>query len=96
MDYDEACIMHKGLITLCVVSLAFIFLFSFLDFFSRFHLRFGYQHVGIQNKSENVRKTRDKHEKITQCKTNFSILHYALGKNASWLHFSCVWETFEV
>ena len=30
--------------------------FDFYNFLSPFHLRFGYQHVGIQNTSENARK----------------------------------------
>ena len=32
-------------------------------FTSRFSFRFRYQHVGIQNASENARKTREKREK---------------------------------
>ena len=35
----------------------------FLAFLSRFYLRFGYQHVGIQDASENARKMQEKREK---------------------------------
>ena len=59
--------MSIGLITLCVVSLAFFVVFShvFLSFFSPF----GYQNVGMQNVSENMKNMR----KIKQ--EFFSILH---------------------
>ena len=53
--------MIKGLITLCVVSLAFL-----IFFFLR-----------IQNASENQSENT----------RTFSILHHALGKNASQLRF---------
>ena len=39
-------------------------------FFSPLYACFGYQHVGIQNVSENASETRE----------NVSILHYAFGK----------------
>ena len=63
---------NVGLITLCVVSLAFWM------FPQTFHWRFGYQHVGIQNarKLANARKTLE----------DFFISHYALGKNANQTH----------
>ena len=70
----------EGLITLCVVSLAFFLFLFFLVFlvffFSRFHSRFGYQHVGIQNASENTRKTQEKRKKITQRENIF--LYYTM------------------
>ena len=37
-----------------------------LDVTSHFHSRFGYQHVGIQNATENARKTQEKRKKISQ------------------------------
>ena len=47
----------KGRITLRIVSLAFLIFF----------LHFLYQHVGIQNASENAKKrTREKRKQITQ------------------------------
>ena len=45
-------------ITLCVVSLPFFFLTFLKKYFLHFHLRFGCQHVGIQNVS--TRKTQEK------------------------------------
>ena len=53
----------KGLIKLYVVSLAFFILPRVFHFSSRFPSRFRYQHVGIQNASENVRKMQQKREK---------------------------------
>ena len=62
-----------------------------------FTSRFTYQHVGIQNARENERKTRENARKIKNAsptRDNVSILHYALGKNASQLRFSCVLVAF--
>ena len=42
--------------------------FNFLAFFSRFHSRFGYQHIGIQNASENLRKNLKTREKTREKK----------------------------
>ena len=67
----------KDLITLCVVSLAF---FIFLAFFLAFVL---YQHVVIQNASENARKIKN----VSPTRENVSILHHAMGKNVSQLQF---------
>ena len=61
-----------------------------LDVSSRFHLHFGYQHVGSENASEDARK---KPENPKNC---FSILHHALGKNVSQLRFFSRFGTFEV
>ena len=55
-DKSETCFPRtnlKGLITLCVVPLAFLI---YHGFFSRFTLCLQYQQVGIQNVSENTRK----------------------------------------
>ena len=48
--------------------------------------RFGYQHVGIKNATENTRKMRE----------DFSILHNVLGKNTSQLRFFTCFGTFEI
>ena len=55
---------------MCITKISYI---KALLHYALFHSRFGYQHVGIKNASENERKTLEK----------FSILHYALGKNTS-------------
>ena len=73
-------IAPKGLITPCVVSLAFLILPRDFHFTLRFTLRFSshfssrfsshfssrfrYQHVGIQNAHENARKVQEKRKKI--------------------------------
>ena len=54
--------IYKGLITLCVVSLAFFILPHVFHFTSRFFLAFRYHCVGIQNASENARKMLEKRE----------------------------------
>ena len=67
--------------------------FSFyLAFLSRLWSRFRYQHVGIQNASENARKMQEKREKNPKSpmRENVSILHYALCKNASQSRFARV------
>ena len=60
--------------------------------------RFEYQHVGIQNASENARKMQEKRRKISQSEKtqDLSILHYALGKNASQLRFFTRFGTSEI
>ena len=58
--------MSIDLITLCVVSLAF---FNFSHVFLAFVSPFGYQHVGSQNVSENVKNMRKIEREL------FSILH---------------------
>ena len=59
-------------------------------FTSRFSSRFRYQHVGIQNASENARKIKN----ASPTRDNVTILHYALGKNASQLLFGRVLVAF--
>ena len=62
-------------------------------FSSHVSSRFRYQHVGIQNASENARKMQEKREKnpnASPTRDNVSILRYALGKNASQSGFACV------
>ena len=85
-------IITKGLITLCIVSVAFLI---FLAFFSPFSSHFGYQHVGIKNASESMRKTRKKINNVSPTRKIFSILHYALGKNGSLLRFFCILLRFD-
>ena len=105
--YQDCVSIVKGLITLCVVSLAFfifpcifycsfsfifphVFLFSsrffifphVFYFSSLFSSRFGY-HVGIKNVMKNARKLPN----ARKTQEHFSILHYALGNNASLLRF---------
>ena len=58
-------------------------------FTSRFSSRFRYQHVGTQNARENARKINN----ASPTRDNVSILHYALGKNASQLRFGHVLVT---
>ena len=51
-----------------------------LDVSLCFYLHFGYQHKNNARKLGIAKKKED----------NFSILHCALGKNVSQLHFSCI------
>ena len=70
-------------------------LFHFTSRFTlRFSSRFRYQHVSIQNASENARKMQEKRKKKSKTRENVSILHYALGKNASQLRFARVLLAF--
>ena len=57
------------------------------DFFSCFHSDFGYEHVGIQNVSENTGKTGERRENNTRKLNLFTISHYSLGKKASFSRF---------
>ena len=84
----------KGLITLCVDSLAFLYFLRFSRVFSR---------VFDTNMlvSKTREKTREKREKnarkiknASPTRDNVSILHYALGKNASQLRFGRVLVAF--
>ena len=81
------CTGGKGLITLCVVSLAVLI---FLAFFSHFSSRFEYR-VKTRGKRE---ETTRKIETASPTRKIFSILHFALGKNGSLLHFSRVFLAF--
>ena len=63
------------------------------DFLSCVFTCVWYQHVSIQNASENARKT---YEKNVRKLNLFPLLHYALGKNANCLPFFSRFGTFEV
>ena len=78
----------NGLNTLCIVSLAFLI---FLIFFSCV-----FTHVLDTNMLISKMQVKTQEEKITQREPNARKLHYALGKNASWLRFFSRFGTFEV
>ena len=84
----------KGLITLCVDPLAFLL-------FSRFSRVFSRVFDTNMLVSKTREKTRDKREKnarkiknASPTRDNVSLLHYALGKNASQLRFGRVLVAF--
>ena len=78
--YFWMAVFLKGLITLCVVPLAF-FIFTR---FSRVSLKTREKRVKNVRKIKNASPTRE----------NVSILHFAFGKNASKLRFSRVFLAF--
>ena len=84
-------VMCKGLITLCVVSLEFL-IFPRVFFSCKFFLEFFIPTFWYQKCKKNTRKLADVRKK----RDLFSILHYALGKNASQLRFFSDFGTFEV
>ena len=87
--------MSKGLITLCVVSLAFLFHLAFF-LLSRVFPRV-FPRVSDTNMPKRERKREKnarKFKNASPTRDNVSILHYALGKNASQLRFGRVLVAF--
>ena len=68
------------------------FVYIFLFFFSCFYSHFGYQHVGIQNVSENARKMRENYPTQVQCETFFLYYTKCWGKTRAGCVFSRVLE----
>ena len=91
----------KGLITLCVVSLAFLFHLTFFILprvFPRVFPRVLDTNMLVSKTRVKTREKREKNARkiknASPTRDNVSILHYALGKNASQLRFSRVFLAF--
>ena len=86
----------KGLITLYIDLLAFLFFSRFLSlgsrflFFLHFFSRFESRVKTQEKRKKNARKIKN----VSPTRDNVSILHYALGKNARQLRFSHVFSRF--
>ena len=81
--------------TLCVVPLAFLIFTRFLALFLRSSLTFMIPTSKTPVKTqENCKKNVRKIQKASPTRENVSILHYAMGKNASQLRFGCALVMF--
>ena len=89
-------IENKGLITLCVVSLAFLFHLPFF-ILPRVFPRVLHTNMLVSKMREKTQEKREKTQKKNKnspTRDNVSILHYALGKNVSQLRFGRILVAF--